>query len=102
VSRIAGLLAVAALGLVLYAGFNRSLSVRLDGLGLSPARRQAVDRERPKLAAAEGGEPRVDAAIDLAFVDGYRWVLGIAAGMGVVSAGFGWWLIGAKGAARKD
>jgi len=86
VSRIAGLLAVAVFGLVLYAGFNRALSHRLDALSLSPAERQNVDRDRPSLAATESGSPLLNRAIAESFLSGYRVILLGAIGLALASA----------------
>jgi EmrB/QacA subfamily drug resistance transporter len=85
-SRIAGLLAIAVFGLILYSGFNRGLDRRLEGLALAPAAREEVDRQRPKLAAAESEDPRVRRAVAEAFVVGYRQVLWVAVGLAVASA----------------
>jgi EmrB/QacA subfamily drug resistance transporter len=86
VSRIAGLLAVAVFGWVLYASFNHSLDQRLDAFSVSPTERLAVDQQRPKLAAAESPDPRIRHAIDESFVSGYRIVLWIAVGLSLASA----------------
>jgi EmrB/QacA subfamily drug resistance transporter len=86
VSRMAGLLAVAVFGLVLYAGFNRALNHRLDALSLSPAERQDVDRLRPSLAATKTGNPRVNRAIAESFLTGYRVILWAAIGLALASA----------------
>lgn len=86
VSRIAGLLAVAVFGLILYAGFNGALDRRLGRLGLSAAERERVDRQRPKLAAAQSEDARVNRAVAEAFVEGYRDVLWLAVGLTLASA----------------
>jgi hypothetical protein len=86
VSRIAGLLAVAVLGWVLYASFNRSLDRRLSSLAVSPTERQSVDRQRPQLAAAESFDPQVQQTIAESFVSGYRVILWIATGLSLASA----------------
>jgi MFS family permease len=86
VSRIASLLAVAVFGLVLSAGFNRSLDRSLRAMELSSGARQTLDRERPKLAGAQTSDPRVRRAIDEAFVSGYDDVIWIAAGLALLSA----------------
>jgi EmrB/QacA subfamily drug resistance transporter len=86
VSRIAGLLAVAVFGLVIYTGFNRALDRRLNPLALSPAARREVDQGRPRLAAAESSDPRVRLAIAEAFVSGYRDIIWIAVGLALASA----------------
>ncbi len=85
-SRVAGLLAVAVFGLVLYSSFNRSLDRRLNNFALSPSERKTVDLQRPKLAAAESIDPRVTQAIGESFVSGYRVILCIAIGLALASA----------------
>jgi MFS family permease len=86
VSRIAGLLAVAVLGLILYGAFSRGLDRRLQDLSLTPAERQQVDRQRPRLAAAESDDPRVRRAIAESFVSGYRAILWVAVSLALASA----------------
>jgi hypothetical protein len=86
VSRIAGLLAVAVFGLVLSAGFNRTLDCSLSRMQLSPTVRQSVEMQRSKLAGAQIGEPVVMHAFDEAFVSGYRDVIWISVGMALLSA----------------
>jgi EmrB/QacA subfamily drug resistance transporter len=92
VSRTAGLLAVAVLGLVMSYGFNRSLDTRLVDMRISPEARLVVDGQRAKLAGAElpaNLDPRVQTelrqAISGSFVDGFRWVALIAAALSVAA-----------------
>jgi EmrB/QacA subfamily drug resistance transporter len=85
VSRIAGLLAVAVFGLVLSAGFNRSLSRSLGEMRLSPSVRQSADSQRSKLAGAQIDDLRVRRAFDEAFVSGYRQVIWISVGLALLS-----------------
>jgi len=86
VSRVAGLLAVAAFGMVLYAGFTRNLDRRLDSLAVSAAERRTIDEQRPRLAAAKSDDPRVQRAIAESFLAGYHVVLWTAAGLALASA----------------
>src|SRR5256886_4128405 len=80
VSRTAGLLAIAVLGLIMFHTFNSCLDRRLSQIALTPQIRQALNAERIKLAAAE--IPPADAAtrvaikqaIDECFVSGFRRV----------------------------
>jgi EmrB/QacA subfamily drug resistance transporter len=86
VSRIAGLLAVAALGLVLYGTFNRALDRRLETLRLSPSELNHVNEQRPRLAAMETDDPRVTSQIAESFMTGYKTILGVAIALALASA----------------
>jgi hypothetical protein len=86
VSRVAGLLAIAALGLVFASSFNRRLERGLDGLGLSAAERYGVEAQRGRLAAATSDDARVQRLIRDSFVGAYGVVLWIAVGLSVASA----------------
>ncbi|HWT03006.1 MAG TPA: MFS transporter [Pyrinomonadaceae bacterium] len=105
VSRLASLLAVAALGVVVLSAFNTQLDRRLDALPLAPEARQKLDEQRTKLAAAEvpaGADAQTKAALERAlgesFVAGFRFVMFIAAGLALLSALSAWLLIEGKAA----
>jgi MFS family permease len=86
VSRVAGLLAIAVLGLVFATTFNRRMERGLDNLGLPATERQGVEAQRGKLAAATSEDVRVQRLIRESFVDAYSVVLWIAVGLSVSSA----------------
>jgi EmrB/QacA subfamily drug resistance transporter len=86
VSRVAGLLAVAVFGVLLSGVFQTTLERRLDRLQLAPAVRAQIEAQRSRLAAAETSDARGRRAIEDAFVEGYRTVLWIAAGLAVASS----------------
>jgi predicted MFS family arabinose efflux permease len=100
-SRVAGLIAVAAFGLVMASIFNRSLHGQLEGAGLAPAVIAAVEQQRNRLAAIElpasvGAEEAtiVRRAIAEAFVTGFRWIMLLSAALALASAASAWGLIG--------
>jgi EmrB/QacA subfamily drug resistance transporter len=86
VSRVAGLLAVAAFGLALSWVFGRALDDRLDRLPLTPDSRHQIRTQRASLAGARTADPQVRRAIQESFIDGYRLMLGIAVALSLSSA----------------
>lgn len=86
VSRVAGLFGIAALGLVLSIAFNRSLDDRMTSANVSPQERSRIDAQRSLLAGARVDDPHGRAAVDAAFVDGFRLVVLIAAALAIASA----------------
>ena len=94
VSRAAGLLAIAVLGIVMLHIFNRSLSSHLAKLDISPSVRQFLSAQRGKLAGVEFSESipaptraLLTDAINRSFIDGFRWVMLIGSGLALGSAG---------------
>ena len=75
VSRVAGLLALAAFGIVVFSAFTRSLDQRLDRLPLAPAVRQAIAAQKPRLAAIATDNPAIREAVGAAFLTGYHRVI---------------------------
>ena len=86
VSRLAGLLAVAALGLVLTTRFNRTLNQRLDAFHVAAPIREQVDRQRPELAAIATDDENAREAVKQSFVAGFRSVVWIAVILAVGSS----------------
>lgn len=94
VSRVAGLLAVAAFGIVALALFGPALDARLTGLELPPEARARIEAARSDLAGLQPPEGldeerarRVEEAVDAAFVRGFRGVAGAAAALAALGAG---------------
>jgi EmrB/QacA subfamily drug resistance transporter len=87
ISRVAGLVAIAVFGVVLYATFNRALDRELVALNLPPAVRAEIDEQRPRLGAATTSNDAGRAAVERSFVAGYRYVVWIAVALAIASAG---------------
>jgi MFS transporter len=107
VSRAAGLLAIALLGILLANVFGRELERRVDALPIDAATRHQVLADRGRLAAAEPplGLPResaagIRAAIDAAFVEGFRSVSRASAALALAATLSAWVWIGRKGSAK--
>jgi hypothetical protein len=101
VSRVAGLLAIAVLGLVFATSFNGRLERGLGGLGLPAAERRGIEAQRAKQAAATSEDVRVRRLIRESFVGAYGVVLWIAVGLSVASALSAAVLIEARPVARR-
>jgi EmrB/QacA subfamily drug resistance transporter len=93
VSRAAGLLAIAVLGIVMLHTFNRSLNSHLAKLDISPSIQQFLHAERARLAGVEFSESipahtrdLLTDAINRSFIDGFRWVMLIGSGLALGSA----------------
>jgi hypothetical protein len=86
ISRLASLLAVAVFGLVLLTSFRHDLGRRLDQLALPAPERQSIEKQRLRLAAIQTDDPRIEHAVDGAFVFGFRRILWLAAALSLASA----------------
>ncbi|MDB5840994.1 MAG: transporter [Herminiimonas sp.] len=100
VSRLAGLLAIAALGIAMRYAFGAALELRFSELALPPDASAAVLAQRGKLAAIDipstlPAEIReaMSAAISAAFVFGFRLVMLICAMLALAASASAWALI---------
>jgi hypothetical protein len=98
VSRVAGLLAIAILGVLLGRTFETRVRSRIDRLALSSPAREGIDHELRKIAGADLTQVRtltrveereVRDIIDQGFVFAFRIVMIGAAGLAVAAAGVG-------------
>ena len=93
VARVAGLMAVALLGVFVYGVFSMSLDARLHRMDLSEEVRSEMEAAKTHLGAAEapegvnaGTEAHIERAIDESFVTGFRAVMLLSAGLALASA----------------
>ncbi|MFL6530312.1 MAG: MFS transporter [Chthoniobacterales bacterium] len=92
VARTAGLLAVAVLGIVMLQSFNRAFDSRLPALQLPSEVRESLLAQRSKLAGADASvappalRGALRQAIDGSFIDAFRRVMFVGAGLAVASA----------------
>lgn len=103
VSRTANVVAVAVFGILVAAVFDRALDVRLAGLDLPAELRTVVDARRGDLGALDVSDradaataTSVAAAVDAAFVAGFRLAMLVGAVMAALAAGAAWWLVAGK------
>lgn len=97
VSRVAGLLGIAILGIFMAYTFNSSLDAQLAGLTLAPETAQVVDDQRLNLAGARipaevGVETQamLQQAFKEAYVTGFQLVMLVAAGLALASSACAW------------
>jgi EmrB/QacA subfamily drug resistance transporter len=103
ISRAAGLLAIAGFGILMTSVFEASLKAQLAALRVSPELTALLWEQRSQLAGMRI-PARVDAvaaarltrAVGLAFVTGFRWVMGLSAALALLSALTAWLAIDGK------
>ena len=94
VSRVAGLLAIAAFGVALAQTFELRVAPRLDGVGLSPPERRDLDRELSRMAGADvtrlsippQEQRAIRAIVDESFVSAFRLVMLWTSGLALAAA----------------
>jgi EmrB/QacA subfamily drug resistance transporter len=103
-SRVAGVLAIAVFGALMAAIFEPRLRSALSGAGLSSELMDAVWHQRTRLAAIDAPQgstelaaQAVRAAVNEAFVAGYRWIMGVSAVLALASGGVAALWIDGKG-----
>jgi EmrB/QacA subfamily drug resistance transporter len=96
VSRVAGLIAIAVLGVVLVRSFDVRVGAALDRLELPAPVRASIDGELPKLAGADvdaivaaDRRAAVRGAIDESFAGSFRLVMNVAAMVALAAAAAG-------------
>jgi EmrB/QacA subfamily drug resistance transporter len=103
VSRAAGLLAIAVFGILMTSAFEASLKTQLAALRVGPELTALLWEQRSKLAGMRV-PAQVDAvaaasltrAVRLAFVTGFRWVMGLSVALALLSALSAWLAIDGK------
>ena len=108
VSRTASLLAIAVFGIVAYQRFGSTLSERMERLGIPPAARRILEEQRGKLAAAvipdslpAEVQGSLRSTVAAAFVDAFRSLSLLGAGLAVAAALTAWLMVG-RDAGRKN
>ncbi len=93
VTRVAGLLAVAVLGVLVYGAFSASLDARMEEMEMPGEIRIAMEAAKADLGAAEapagvdaGTEARIEGPVEESFVAGFRAVMLVSAGLALTSA----------------
>jgi EmrB/QacA subfamily drug resistance transporter len=104
VARVAGVLAIAVLGMVMVNAFGSRLGQKLAHVSLPPDILQKIQGDKIKLAGMQvqvglnpGTNAAVKAAIGEAFVFGFRIVLLICAALSVASAAVAWLMVPVNG-----
>ena len=93
VSRTAGLLGIAILGVVILHAYNADLDKRLSQMSLPDEARRSIDEQRGSLAAydapadiSDEKRSELKIAVDESFVNGFRVVMAIAAALALSGA----------------
>jgi EmrB/QacA subfamily drug resistance transporter len=103
VSRAAGLLAIALLGIVMQRAYDGEMARRRPLLQVPPAVLRQLDAQRGKLGAVRlpastppAARKLVEDAVGAALVHGFRWVMGIAALLALGGALCAWSMLGRR------
>jgi EmrB/QacA subfamily drug resistance transporter len=93
ISRTAGLLGIAVLGIVILHSYNRELDRRLAYLPIAPDARRLVDDQRARLAGVrlpdsidDDTRSTLKTATDESFIHGFRVIMASAAGLALAGA----------------
>src|SRR3990170_1180497 len=108
VSRTASLLAVAVMGVLVFAAFSTALDSRLSDLNLSQETQAAMEEQKSSLGGARPPESvdgeaaaAIERAVDESFVTGFRVAMYIAAGLALARAVASALIIEGKGQAER-
>jgi EmrB/QacA subfamily drug resistance transporter len=92
-ARVAGLLAVAVLGVFAFGAFSANLDARLESMDLPKGVRSELEAAKADLGAAEAPEgvdtrtaAKIESAIDASFVAAFRVVMVVSGGLALASA----------------
>lgn len=103
VARVAGLLAVALLGGIFLSVFVGNLALGLQAIPLTSAQKANIFMQHDKLGAiilprtlSSIQRSNVEKAVDNAFLHGFRWSIGISAGLAFLSSIVAYFLIGTE------
>jgi EmrB/QacA subfamily drug resistance transporter len=101
VSRAAGLLAIAVLGVVMLQVFRRGLDRRLIEMPIDAELRQSISNQKVRLAAVTVPSSvdaktrgQIEAAVGDSFISGFRLIMIICALLAFASSLSSWWFIG--------
>jgi preprotein translocase subunit SecG len=104
VARIAGVLAIAVLGIVMVSAFSSRLNLKLKRVSLPPEIRHEIQANQTKLAGLPvpgGVDPgtgaMIKASVNEAFVFGFRAALGMCAALALTSAALAWFFLDEAG-----
>jgi EmrB/QacA subfamily drug resistance transporter len=104
VARVAGLLAIAILGMLMVSAFSQHLNQRLPQLTISADVMRNLRSNEVRLAAIAvpagidpGTAAQLRGSIEQAFVFAFRLIMLVCAGLAAASSGFAWRMIAASG-----
>jgi len=101
VARVAGVLAIAVLGVVMVSAFTSRLNVQLETISLPPDAVHEIQSNEIRLAGMPvpagvdaAASAAIKTALSQAFVYGFRVIMLVCAGLSMASAGMAWRMMG--------